>query len=223
MATPSASVPAPDFVRSARLKPVIMLPAVSVLSVETSSVPSKVPSVMPRLACIETLSLASNVPPLSVSWVATTLPGTAPRLRSFEIEILPTLICVLPSYVLVFERVKVEELVLFVTPPAPEITPDNVCVADDAKVKVLPEAIEMPPAYEPEPKLPAVATVNPPAEITVSPEYVFTPDTDNVPAPVLVSALETPEITPDIVPVFVSATCKVEAALIVTAPLSVPV
>ena len=112
---------------------------------------------------------------------------------------------------------------LFVTPPAPEITPDNVCVADDAKVNVLPEAIEIPPAYvagDAPPKVPAVATVNPPAEITVSPEYVFTPDTDKVPAPVLVSCFETPEIIPDIVPEV--ATCTVESAASATVPDNVP-
>jgi hypothetical protein len=124
---------------------------------------------------------------------------------------------------LVFDSVNVEESVLLVKPPAPEITPDNVCVADDAKVNVLPEAIEMPPAYvagDVPPKVPAVATVNPPAEITVSPEYVFTPDTDNVPTPVLVSCFETPEIIPDIVPF--AAVFTVESAANATVPDNVP-
>ena len=52
---------------------------------------------------------------------------------------------------------------------------------------------------------------------------VDAPENVSVPVPTLVKLNPPPEITPDIVPVFVSATCKVEAALIVTAPLSVPV
>ena len=68
--------------------------------------------------------------------------------------------------------------------------------------------------------MPAEAIVSPPAEITVSPEYVLTPETDRVPAPVLVSFIETPEMTPEIVPVL--ATCTVESAAIATVPDNVP-
>ena len=174
---------------------------------------------------------SATVTPFEIDNVAlfatVVLPRVTPFLPSAVLLLIattPVEIVVLPVYVLAFDNVNVLLVdMLFVTPPAPEITPDNVCVADDAKVKVLPEAIEIPPAYvagDVPPKVPAVATVNPPAEITVSPEYVFTPDTDNVPAPVLVSCFETPEIIPDISPVV--ATCTVESAAIATVPDNVP-
>lgn len=52
------------------------------------------------------------------------------------------------------------------------------------------------------------------------------PENVKVPRPILVNPgagiIAAPEITPDMVPVFESATCTSDAALIVTAPLSVP-
>ena len=68
--------------------------------------------------------------------------------------------------------------------------------------------------------MPAVAIVSPPAETTVLPEYVLTPETDSVPAPALVRFIEAPEMIPEIVPVV--ATCTVESAAIATVPDNVP-
>jgi hypothetical protein len=39
---------------------------------------------------------------------------------------------VMPEYVLVPESVSVEELVVLLSAPAPEMTPESSCVADDA-------------------------------------------------------------------------------------------
>ena len=71
----------------------------------------------------------------------------------------------------------------------------------------------------------AAPSASVPAETVVVPVYVLVdaPENVRVPVPTLVKLNPTPETTPDIVPVFVSATCTVDAALIVTAPLSVPI
>jgi hypothetical protein len=124
---------------------------------------------------------SATVTPFEIDNVASFATVVLPRVLPLSpsavlllIATTPVEIVVLPVYVLAFDNVNVllvDEF--FVTPPAPEITPDKLCVADDAKVNVLPEAIEMPPEYvagDVPPKVPAVATVNTPAEITVSPE-----------------------------------------------------
>ena len=64
-------------------------------------------------------------------------------MMSLLIDILPAEIVVVPVYVLSADTVSVDEPVVLFSTPAPEITPDNVCVADDAKVNV--PALEIAP------------------------------------------------------------------------------
>ena len=70
--------------------------------------------------------------------------------------------------------------VSFVSEPTPEMIPDNVCAADDEYLND--PAFAMAPAYEPEPKLPALEICNVPAETVIPPVNVFTPFNMTVPA-----------------------------------------
>ena len=101
------SVPAPDLVRSAPDSPAMIVPIVPDLPVATEMVPSKLPSVIPRFGAIETSSVNSSVPPFNVIAVARPDPGTAPRLRSFEIDNVPAETVVDPVCVFVADKVTV--------------------------------------------------------------------------------------------------------------------
>ena len=91
------SVPVPLFVRSAPESPAITEAAVKVLPDATVNVASDVPSVIPRAVSRVNDSDTERVPPLIEIAAAVKLAGTAPRLRSDEIEIVPLRIVVAPS------------------------------------------------------------------------------------------------------------------------------
>ena len=139
----------------------------------------------------------------------------------------------------------------FVMPPAPVIRPLNVVSVLLPPPVSLPEPSEIVPAPAKDPTMSsneprlsvasaltltaelslilfAAPSASVPAEMVVAPVYVLVepPANVRVPGPVLVNAgvgvTAAPEMTPDMVPVLTSATFTVEAALIVTAPLSVP-
>ena len=104
------------------------------------------------------------------------LPRVSPFLPSAVLLLIattPAEIVVLPVYVLALESVSMlADPVVFVNVPEPEITPDNVCADDDAKLNTPDEPIAIAPLYvPPEPNLPVTATemVPPDALIVVVP------------------------------------------------------
>ena len=101
------SDPVPDLVRSAPDTPAITDAAVKVLPEATVKVASFVPSVIPRFAAMVSVSETDKVPPLMETAVAVTETGTAPRFRSDEIDTVPPVIDVAPSYVFVADSVNV--------------------------------------------------------------------------------------------------------------------
>ena len=128
-------------------------------------------TVTPRFVASVNELVACNVPPFNVSRSATSV-AAAPRLLSLEMATVPAEIVVLPVKVLDPESVSVELLTDFTNAPAPEMPPANACVADDAKVSVLPESvIAMLPEYDPPPSepLPEIVKLPPPAAIVVAP------------------------------------------------------
>ena len=66
--------------------------------------------------------MVRNVPPSNTILSAVRSPGFTPKPVEAEIDILPALIVVIPSYVFTPERVKVP-FPNFVKPPSPLITP----------------------------------------------------------------------------------------------------
>ena len=134
-----------------------------------------------------------------------------------------------------------------VKPPVPVIMPLNVVDELSPPPVSRPEPSEIVPAPAKEPTMSsnvarlsvasaltltadvsailfAAASASVPAETVVVPVYVLVdaPENVRVPVPTLVK-LNPPEMTPDMVAIILSATCTVDAALIVTAPLSVPI
>jgi hypothetical protein len=77
-------------------------------------------------------------------------------------------------------------VVSFVRPPAPEVTPERVCVAllEYSSVPLSPIA----PAQDPAPSEPAPPICSVPARIVVLQVKVFTPESVTVPAVVLETA-----------------------------------
>ena len=70
--------------------------------------------------------------------------------------------------------------VSFVSEPAPEMTPDSVCAADDEYL--IDPALAMFPEYKPEFRVPVPETCSVPAETVTAPVNVFAPFNTRVPA-----------------------------------------
>lgn len=143
MTAVSSSVPDPALVMSAPDAPAMIDAAVNVFPVATDSVPSDVPSVMPRAASNDIVSEIDSVPPLSEIDAAVNDAGTAPRLRSVEIETVPPVIEVGPEYEFVADSVSVPAAD-FDTCPLPEITPERIWSEDEAIPSVVDVPREMP-------------------------------------------------------------------------------